>query len=992
MNIHHFRKRTSFFASLFFALLVPASLASAAFSDISGTTYENAVSFVADEGIVNGYPDGTFQPNKILNRAELLKILIEARNAFIPEGSRYSPIDISTSSDNCFSDVKGSDWYVPYVCTAKAYEFVSGYKDGTFKPAQNVNFAEALKMFETVFDLHHLNGRSRVESDPWYKEYVDVASERNMIPLDISRFDVSLTRGQMADIVTRMFKESDGTLNDYLTESFGEGGTAVMTYDIIADRANASTLPMTTLPDITIDTFSTDIPVAKEMNFAPAYEEEDLNVTAAGNYDAVKSFLGVTLTNDEINFLNENKFLLIPKSETKYGDSMAAHDEMLSIFDDIGGDYEPIDRDPENARLVTPDIVLHAFHKFFENSLEELERNELGTELRSFTNKLHGKAIECMKTSKGEVAVRCEMIAAQLTVPAILIENADWEIPPTFWDPVEEDAWKARDNAVDTIANAKSMLGEYRDDFSPEVYTMIEAELESIYDGSEVGTSPLFIQYYEDLKTDYTQYTPRSHYTKSSALRAYFRTMMYYGRSTYFFYHTDLGVKDTLLLSYLMSDPAITDSWTTIMEITGFYAGEADDIVIPVWNDYVEKILGSRIVSPVLILDSGAVSTLKSNLSSLPMPRILSDIIETEQIGEMTKEDLLNATKGFRIFGQRFTFDAWVLNDLTAGSESTDVKLPSTPSALFVNAAFGDETAKGFISTYLKDEFSFSQTQVNDFFTKLDKKIDDIAKVTDKDWLRSIGSAWLEVIGTLTETYGEGYPLYMQSAVFPLRQIQSFLGSYTELKHDTVLYAKQSYAELGAGWNEGDIPPVVKGFVEPDMEFWYRLQRLVSFTKKGFEEHELLTDQIYRLVNFEDAVNLYTRIAEKELKNETVSAEDYESLRTTDLEFMAEPMGEMSGGFIMDEDLKRSGLITDIHTDALLGQILYEANGVPYIMIALVANESSPRLVVGVVFNHYELTGPLTSRYTDEEWRAKAYDGEGTMPERSFFYEDLLLE
>jgi len=67
-----------------------------------------AINFLKENGIISGYSDGTFKPTNPLNRAELLKILVE--------GVGYSPDE--NVYKNCFSDVK-EDWYAKYVCYAK---------------------------------------------------------------------------------------------------------------------------------------------------------------------------------------------------------------------------------------------------------------------------------------------------------------------------------------------------------------------------------------------------------------------------------------------------------------------------------------------------------------------------------------------------------------------------------------------------------------------------------------------------------------------------------------------------------------------------------------------------------------------------------------------------------------------------------------------------------------------------------------------------------
>ena len=98
--------------------------------------------------------------------------------------------------------------------------------------------------------------------------------------------------------------------------------------------------------------------------------------------------------------------------------------------------------------------------------------------------------------------------------------------------------------------------GKYQKQFSPEVFDRLTQELKNIYQAAGVGVSPLYGQYgREGVKTDYTQFTPRSHYAKTSLLRAYFRAMMYLGRNSYFLSSPE-GISDALLLAHLMASPA----------------------------------------------------------------------------------------------------------------------------------------------------------------------------------------------------------------------------------------------------------------------------------------------------------------------------------------------------------------------------------------------------------------------------------------------------
>ncbi|MFH1534179.1 MAG: S-layer homology domain-containing protein [Nitrospirota bacterium] len=180
--------------------------------DISNHKYEEAIWYVYENGIVNGYNDGSYKPDNTVNRAELLKIIIEA--AF---GNEFEDF----ANKNCFSDVPSNEWYAKYVCFAKEEGIVEGYSGNLFKPTNEITFAEALKITMVGFNYDF------EESSPWYKDLVMQASEGNFIPLDVTKFDQDFTRAQMADLITRILKSRKGELEEYLGDSADE----VITYE-----------------------------------------------------------------------------------------------------------------------------------------------------------------------------------------------------------------------------------------------------------------------------------------------------------------------------------------------------------------------------------------------------------------------------------------------------------------------------------------------------------------------------------------------------------------------------------------------------------------------------------------------------------------------------------------------------------------------------------------------------------------------------------------
>ena len=178
------------------------------FNDVfSDSPYFTALTYLKDNGIVSGYPDGTFKPDNEVNRAELAKIIVGAfftsddiTNCMAHYASQSATtVDLFTDvSVNFLSAYGPPAWYLDYVCIGKLHGFIAGYPDGSFKPAQDINFVEAAKIIVGGI------GAEIHASDPWYKTYVDELAANGAIPKTITTFDQKITRGEMAEIIYRM--------------------------------------------------------------------------------------------------------------------------------------------------------------------------------------------------------------------------------------------------------------------------------------------------------------------------------------------------------------------------------------------------------------------------------------------------------------------------------------------------------------------------------------------------------------------------------------------------------------------------------------------------------------------------------------------------------------------------------------------------------------------------------------------------------------------
>lgn len=160
------------------------------------------ISVLTNLGAVSGNPDGTFAADRTLNRAEFLKIVMKSAPA---------QDFLDTDEAACFPDVKASDWYSMYVCSAKRQGIVGGYPDGTFKPSNPVNYAEAIKMLTELYG-YALPDPSPTERWAWYTPYVRAATDKGVLFSDSLALDAPLTRGRMARLAAAYRTEHDGEL------------------------------------------------------------------------------------------------------------------------------------------------------------------------------------------------------------------------------------------------------------------------------------------------------------------------------------------------------------------------------------------------------------------------------------------------------------------------------------------------------------------------------------------------------------------------------------------------------------------------------------------------------------------------------------------------------------------------------------------------------------------------------------------------------------
>lgn len=186
-------------ATIFFRLLRDevrdgAFTTSNTYSDVAyGKWYNNPISTMSALGIITGYPDGTFKPNKPITRAEFAAI-----------AARFDETQSGKSAT--FSDVIGH-WAAKEIGIAYYNDWIKGYPDGTFKPDQNITRAEAMTLINRVLErkpespadlLTNMNKwTDNMDTSKWY--YLDVQEATNSHGYTRKTFNYELWRQMIPD-------------------------------------------------------------------------------------------------------------------------------------------------------------------------------------------------------------------------------------------------------------------------------------------------------------------------------------------------------------------------------------------------------------------------------------------------------------------------------------------------------------------------------------------------------------------------------------------------------------------------------------------------------------------------------------------------------------------------------------------------------------------------------------------------------------------------
>lgn len=605
--------------------------------------------------------------------------------------------------------------------------------------------------------------------------------------------------------------------------------------------------------------------------------------------------------------------------------------------------------------LVTTDSILHFTHRIFDQLLHLAETDQVIGDLKELTGIMLRRSLQDYEAA-GYDGIRQALRANVLY----------------FW----------------VAARLLGLEPEVTLELEPALAPLVGQEIELILAGRGFASSPV-LGYLED----YSQYAPRGRYTQSEALRSYFLAMTWYGRIG--FYAGPIGslgvtedlarrlTRQALLMVRALHQPdAETDPvlavWERINATIGLFIGPADDLDIHDYRKAAVKVFGG-LPDDDDLADDSRLEIFMEEIQQARPPGILSTLgLDAEQDPNRGP----GPARALRFLGQRFTPDAWVLQQLVYPRvlDYTGASRPFTlvmsqrgpirglPRGLDVMAALGSDLAVRIIRAEGDGDYVGFDEQL--------RMLQNAFSRQGSEWPSALYWDRLRCVTPLLGPVPNNAPGFMRSDAWAKKSLNAALGAWAELRHDSILYAKQSYTEMGTG-----LPRPVQrtfGHVEPYPEFYERVRGLVDNVRNNPGLHGLFSQEIQdKFDEFAGLLAVLTAAAEKELAGEALRPEEYETI------WMIGSLLESAASFPAPEGehestraVQGAAIVADVHTDPNSGQVLQVGVGRPFVMYVSLVREGQERIAAGPVYSYYEFKQPMAHRLTNEQWREMLQRGQ----------------
>ena len=565
--------------------------------------------------------------------------------------------------------------------------------------------------------------------------------------------------------------------------------------------------------------------------------------------------------------------------------------------------------------FITTDSILQLYHVFYDYSLRTTEETALTPSVQTLTS-----------------AMLAELISEYKTVS-------------------DKDLKQAVSDCIAYFAVAENLLGQPLPDGIPDsARDKIDAEVSLANAAAGVADSPLI-----GGKVDYSAFTVRGHYTRTGDFQRYFKAMMWYGYMYFNIYKEKTpdvaGTQRAMIIANAASAANMLDTWESVYSPTAFYVGQADDLTIyDIYNAMSGAYTGDFWA---WLSDTNEVAKISETLADLNKAQIQQQYQKDAKVTQ------------FRFMGQRYTPDSDILQSLT------DTRKRPYPSALDVAAVLGSADAAGYIAKYLNPAAKWPE--YNDMFTQTKSRFDALP---DDTWRSNMYYGWLWSLKPLFNPVkkADNYPLFTQTQAWRDKSLATALASWTELRHDTVLYVKESGAEMG-GWPETKYP----GYVEPSIEVYERLLWLTNFSKENLSSRGLLNDNMSEKADkIASLLEFLITCSQKELNGEPLTEDEQSQIVRYGgvLESLSVSIATDDQAYewyqVMPDADRNMALAVDVHSGA--DGVLTEAIGTAAEIYVITESQGQLILTRGAVFDYFEQI--TANRLTDEAWQSMIANGQ----------------
>ncbi len=519
---------------------------------------------------------------------------------------------------------------------------------------------------------------------------------------------------------------------------------------------------------------------------------------------------------------------------------------------------------------------------------------------------------------------------------------------------------------------------------------------------------------------DFSQFTVRGHYDDSERLRRYFRTVMWLSLADLRLKTYDPDKEDDIrelgtavIFKWLLDQSGQYTNWAAIEQFTRAFVGETDSMTFAQLNDLLSS---ANIQSPGDVNSRAALTNLQEQLLT---GQLGVQNIHSGYFFSPLNPAQVRLPRSFTVFGQKFIPDSWALSEVTFDSirwtpdDGTNVMfgkvLRRRPSCLDVAfSIFGNDQ----VVANLVDRMTATNGERWRDGLPYQHNLAAVRNVIDSEsdgvWTNNMYNAWLSAIRSLSApTTDAVYPEAMRTRAWAMKSLNTQLASWTQLRHDTILYAKQSYSSPFAC-------SYPYAFVEPRPEFWAKMKTLTDIASAGISslplsgtvtvpdrqntnytiQYDLAvvkSNQLACFQNFANTMLTLQDIAEKEQLQVPITPAETDFLKQL-VEINQNCAGErkytgwypalfyknvyQTDPYDMGQNPgKWDPVITDVHTDVQdnltgdPGVVLHEAVGNVHLLMIAIDNGLDRMVYAGPALSHYEFEVPGSVRKTDNDWK-----------------------